>query len=946
MNSSRPKKLLPQALISIFLLSLLAGLSFGEGVIDLWPGGDGRGAPVYIREFPSSYNQFPIITSGTNEPVIFWLEFQEDSLYAQKLDAFGNIMWGATPGVLITSEPEYDSRITQIAFWDGENGTILIYLRENVDSTSEVFAQKLSPTGTKLWGESGKLIAKRDPQAFLRTHSAIKSSSNLIVPISWGFRIPSAIDYDIRAQKLDSSGNIQWPAGSPSTECAIVCNLSGQQSYPVAASDNAGGAIIAWRDTRPLGLSGIYANRLDSNGNLLWPAGAPGVTGLPVFAGSTGHQHSPKVFEDGSGGAIVVTVLSGGVYAQKLGPNGEMPWGAAGITIRSASTLGAFSNQFDAKSDEMGGALICWSNRWSEGSYQYSQVFVQRIDGSGNLMWPSASPSPEGMMIADQFNRTNVMPEIFPDKSGGAIVFWPEYPIGFPSYVRAQRIDSAGNTIWPFNGVRITYSDTNDTSQYDMGSDGMGGSVMALSTLISVSHYDLYAKRIMGDITSPETTIYFPSTTETSYWQSGTYPINIQWSTIDPFPSEAGMHSTPVTVSYTTDEANYIVIATNQPATGAVTPPWTAPTGETTKGAIRIEAKDNAGYISPEGTANVTTKEVLFQIDDTPPVVDWVIPTDESQADTFSQPIIIQFDDVSPMNTTEVESAISFNPSLIITSFSWSDNDRNVSVYHNPFVPQTTYEVTIDIGAQDRAGNQLATPEVWSFLSPPYTNNPFIDNVTFDGRLYFPPIYYAGKLQRDVVAGNPLIGFRLSSEAGVTSEGMTISVDEPIGSVYNVPGSYFSFSSGTVEALVENFPITLSAGNHSLRIRARAANGAEGISEDILVRVFSGKVDLVPGTEILAYPHVFSPVTTGGNVTISYYLTIDANVSILMYDISGKTVLKRKFPSGQPGGRAGYNSFEWNGVTDFGSFAGNGIYVIKIASEDGEVGTGKLVVMD
>jgi len=96
---------------------------------------------------------------------------------------------------------------------------------------------------------------------------------------------------------------------------------------------------------------------------------------------------------------------------------------------------------------------------------------------------------------------------------------------------------------------------------------------------------------------------------------------------------------------------------------------------------------------------------------------------------------------------------------------------------------------------------------------------------------------------------------------------------------------------------------------------------------------------------ILSYPTVFKPLKEGES-TIAYNLSRSADVSVYIYDVAGQIVLTKKFASGLNGGRAGYNDFTWNGISDFGSYIGNGIYVIKITSGNKGIGTGKLVVFD
>jgi len=464
---------------------------------------------------------------------------------------------------------------------------------------------------------------------------------------------------------------------------------------------------------------------------------------------------------------------------------------------------------------------------------------------------------------------------------------------------------------------------------------------------------DIYVTRLMGDDISPEVTLSSPASsdahyfapTNTFYWKSGGAPHTITWSINEPIPSENGISSDAANISYTTDEVDLISIASDQPLSGSTG--WVVPTGDTTLGAVYVYAADNAGSINTAGSPNVGTVEFLFNIDDTAPTVESVSPTNEGQASSFGQPIIIQFNDASPMNRTIVQNAIKIYPPLQNLSYLWSDNDRNVAIYHSPFSPVTTYEVTIETTAADMAGNTLASPFTWQFQSPPYLGDPLIDRITFDGRKYFAVSGYGPAYERDTVTASPKIGFRISSAAGISTESITLTIDEPFGAIYYIPSSYFAFSAGsTTEGFVTDFPINLLPANHILRIRAKNNDGIEGISQDIKVRVYNGRVQLVPGTEILTLPSPFKPSTGTEPLTISYVLTTNANISVFIYNASGQVILRKNFRSASQGGKAGYNNFQWNGITDFGKRPGNGIYVIKITSGNRSIGTGKLVVFE
>jgi hypothetical protein len=105
------------------------------------------------------------------------------------------------------------------------------------------------------------------------------------------------------------------------------------QRYPKAVSDDAGGAVLVWQDSRNVPpYSGIYAQRVDGYGNALWT-----LNGAPVYANGLLSYYAPEVSSDGAGGAIVIWSdnRSGGfnLFAQRIDAAGAPRWGASGITI-------------------------------------------------------------------------------------------------------------------------------------------------------------------------------------------------------------------------------------------------------------------------------------------------------------------------------------------------------------------------------------------------------------------------------------------------------------------------------------------------------------------------------------------------------------------------------------------------------------------------------------
>jgi hypothetical protein len=76
---------------------------------------------------------------------------------------------------------------------------------------------------------------------------------------------------------------------------------------------------------------------------------------------------------------------------------------------------------------------------------------------------------------------------------------------------------------------------------------------------------------------------------------------------------------------------------------------------------------------------------------------------------------------------------------------------------------------------------------------------------------------------------------------------------------------------------------------------------------------------------ILNYPNPFNP-----NTTIRYQLPVQSNVSIIIYDITGKEI-RHLVNDVQD---AGFNSVVWNATNDLSQPVSAGIYLYRIAAED------------
>jgi len=137
--------------------------------------------------------------------------------------------------------------------------------------------------------------------------------------------------YNIYSQRIDPEGLIVW-----SSSGQAVCTEDGDQYGPVAARDDNGGVVVAWRDTRNDN-SDIYTQRLDSIGVRQWP-----VSGV-VVCDEGNSQGRPSIVGDSLGGAVIVWADWRSslpfIYARRVNHLGTPIWTDDGNLVGNNSYL-------------------------------------------------------------------------------------------------------------------------------------------------------------------------------------------------------------------------------------------------------------------------------------------------------------------------------------------------------------------------------------------------------------------------------------------------------------------------------------------------------------------------------------------------------------------------------------------------------------------------------
>ena len=334
-------------------------------------------------------------------------------IYVQHIDANGVLQW-PVDGVPI-STAAFDQRLrTPSIISDGAGGAIICWEdSRNGGSNVDIFAQRIDSSGTVQWTTDGVEICTATYSQFL---PSIVSDGAGGAIICWEDS-RNGISYDIYAQHIDANGVLQWTSNG-----IAICTANYDQTHTTIISDGSNGAIILWRDQRILSNNAIYAQHVDAGGILHWSNNG-------VLISQTGGY--PYAIGDGAGGAIITWQAAGDIHAQRIAANGSIQWGVNSVPICTAA-----NNQDTPQitGDGNGGAIITWSDRRSVTN---SDIYVQHINEIGVNLWDV-----DGVPISIAASNQNA-PTITDDGAGGAIITW--YDIRGPNYdIYAQCVDSSG----------------------------------------------------------------------------------------------------------------------------------------------------------------------------------------------------------------------------------------------------------------------------------------------------------------------------------------------------------------------------------------------------------------------------------------------------------------------------------------------------------------------
>lgn len=390
-----------------------------------------------------------IIGDENGGAIIVWAKngggFYGYDLYAQRIDANGNLLWNPN-GVEVAVSNATDSFHEIVP--DGNGGVIVTWQRlPTVPGETDIYVQRVDANGNVLWTNNGVAVCvATGSQSWPKLVCDLNGGAIIV----WEDGRNGPGNNDIYIQRINENGIAQW-----TTDGIPVCNDISNQNETAICSDGNGGAIVTWTDSRTTE-SAIYGQRINSAGEQLWTA-----NGKFLSPPSTACSKSILCYANPNTTYIVweidVSISETNIGSQKIDLDGNLLWGTSGVDICTAS---GYQAETSFMKNIAGGMIITWQDlrNNSEGD-----IYAQWIDEDGNVKWTS-----NGVKVCDATDVQSY-PVLTTDGLAGTIISWWDLRNSTDEDIYTQNIDYRGelgttNYYYQRNDINKTITDGSPTS--------------------------------------------------------------------------------------------------------------------------------------------------------------------------------------------------------------------------------------------------------------------------------------------------------------------------------------------------------------------------------------------------------------------------------------------------------------------------------------------------
>jgi len=397
------------------------------------------GDPVLIDGKPDRQEDPVITRTSDNNYIIAWIDFSEDldgDVYAQKINANGELMWqeGGKP-VCVGNSMQLGINMEA----DNDGGAFIIW-GDSRNPSKDLYAQRLSASGEPLWTVNGIPVAN-GPGDEVQNTMLPDGQGGMMMAYTHNY----VGDEDIYAKHFDANGNMTW------ADPLALAVATGNQFGVRLAALSGGDFVFTWTDQRSNDPD-IYAQKINLAGEILWPDPF-----IVYVEQDTIPQKNPRIQATTDNAAVIVWEdfrldrQNADLFAQKLAADGTKLWGEDGIALVTAD-FAQIGQRMDA--DNNGGVYIVWDDL-RNGNAPNDDVYAQHLNSAGQAMW-----TPGGKAICTKPNEQNG--GLIKASGDHVFVNWMDIRNGSVG-IYYQALDASGNELLPTDGQQVFWGLSGDT---------------------------------------------------------------------------------------------------------------------------------------------------------------------------------------------------------------------------------------------------------------------------------------------------------------------------------------------------------------------------------------------------------------------------------------------------------------------------------------------------
>jgi len=386
----------------------------------------------------------PVITKTSDDNfIIAWIDFSNDvdgNIYAQKINNAGQLLWqtGGVP-VCVYAGIQISLNIEP----DNAGGAYLVW-EDSRNPGKDIYGQHLSSAGAPLWTFNGMPVANDTGDESYNTMWA-DGTGGLII----GYVYALSGSENLLAKRFASNGQMMW------NQPVVLSYSNAVQNKIKMAPINNDSFVFTWtdyRNTQP----DIYAQRIDLNGNSLWPD--PFVVYSDSSLAIPAPQDNPRIVHTTDNGVIIIwedkrnDADDPDLFAQKISLSGQRLWNLNGVPVAVAD-FSQSSPRLTA--DDAGGCYVVWDDA-RNGNAPNIDIYAQHLSSSGTFLWQA-----NGIAVCSAPNEQSG--SLIKYAGNHVFINWMDRRNGSDG-IYYQVLDLNGNPLLTANGVQVFWGLSGDAT--------------------------------------------------------------------------------------------------------------------------------------------------------------------------------------------------------------------------------------------------------------------------------------------------------------------------------------------------------------------------------------------------------------------------------------------------------------------------------------------------